>query len=171
MRAASGRPRRPAAAGKQLSLAARLENLERTLADIEGPVVLVAHSAGNLITAHGQLANRRENVKGALLAAPVDIETPLPVGPTMDELRAMGWLPAPKQPLSFPSIVAASANDKVCSPESVKALAQAWGSKLVELGDVGHLSPADGYGTWPCPEVHRRAVLILSRAAGMQAFR
>jgi predicted alpha/beta hydrolase family esterase len=92
----------------------RVENLDRTLASIDGPVVLVAHSAGTIITVHGQRAAPARRRQGALLAAPVDLETPLPSGsPTMDELRAQGWLPVPKEPLWFPSIVAASANDPV----------------------------------------------------------
>jgi predicted alpha/beta hydrolase family esterase len=134
----------------KLSLAARVENLDRTLAGVDGPVVLVAHSAGTIITAHWAARHRRDSVKGALLAAPVDLETPLPGGsPTLDELRAEGWLPLPRQPLWFPSIVAASANDGLGPLERVKALASAWGSRLVNLGDVGHLSPANGYGSWP----------------------
>jgi hypothetical protein len=134
----------------KLSLAARVATLDRTLASVDGPVVLVAHSAGTIITVHWAARHRRDNIQGALLATPVDIETPLPGGsPTMDELRAQGWLPVPKEPLWFPSIVAASANDPVGPLERVKALARAWGSKLVELGEVGHLVPASGYGDWP----------------------
>jgi predicted alpha/beta hydrolase family esterase len=134
----------------KLSLAARVENLDRTLAGIEGPVLLVAHSGGCLITAHWAARHRRDDVKGALLAAPVDLQTPLPSGnPTIDDLRAQGWLPLPAQPLWFPSIVAASTNDAVGPIERVTALAQAWGSRLVVLGEVGHLSPANGYGAWP----------------------
>ena len=134
----------------KLNLAARVDALDRTLARVDGPVVLVAHSAGNIITVHWAARHRRDNIKGALLAAPVDFDAPLPSGsPTMDELRAQGWLPVPKEPLWFPSIVAASANDSVGPLKRVKAMAGAWGSKLVELGEVGHLVPASGYGDWP----------------------
>ena len=51
-------------------------------------------------------------VRGALLATPPDFERPMPEGyPTIEELRAGGWLPVPRKPLPFPSIVAASRND------------------------------------------------------------
>ena len=33
-------------------------------------------------------------------------------------------------------------------PERVVELARAWGSRVVDLGDVGHLNPASGYGPW-----------------------
>jgi predicted alpha/beta hydrolase family esterase len=31
----------------------------------------------------------------------------------------------------------------------VNSLARAWGSRLVDLGNVGHLNPASGFGEWP----------------------
>ncbi|UUZ75011.1 alpha/beta hydrolase [Polaromonas sp. P1(28)-13] len=133
----------------KLSLAARVAALEQTLADIEGPIMLVAHSAGAIIAVHWAACHQR-SIFGALLAVPVDLETPLPPGrPTIGELRAQGWLPLPRRRLSFPSIVAASANDPLGPPDRIAELARAWGSRLVELGPVGHLAPAEGYGEWP----------------------
>ena len=55
----------------------------------------------------------------------------------------------PHAPLAFPSIVAASRNDPLASFERVAAMARQWGSRLVDLGEVGHLNPASGYGDWP----------------------
>jgi predicted alpha/beta hydrolase family esterase len=116
---------------------------------IDGPVVLVAHSAGVMITVHWAQQHRRP-VMGALLAAPADLETPLPAGyPTQDALRDNGWLPIPRARLPFPSIVAASTNDPLGRFERVAEMAQAWGSRLVDVGAVGHLNPASGYGEWP----------------------
>jgi predicted alpha/beta hydrolase family esterase len=63
-----------------------------------------------------------------------------------------GWLPTPRERLPFPSIVAASTNDPLASYERVASLAAAWGSKLVDVGAVGHLNPAAGYGPWPQAE-------------------
>ena len=31
----------------------------------------------------------------------------------------------------------------------VAGLARDWGSRLVDLGPVGHLNPASGFGEWP----------------------
>ncbi|MFB7265928.1 RBBP9/YdeN family alpha/beta hydrolase, partial [Streptomyces nojiriensis] len=101
-----------------------------------------------------QWARRHDaDVRGALLATPPDFETPLPDGyPTPDELARYGWTPVPRKPLPFPSIVAASANDPLGSPERVAGLARDWGSSLVEIGRVGHLNPASGHGPWPRAE-------------------
>jgi predicted alpha/beta hydrolase family esterase len=136
----------------KLSLRARVEALDAVLADIDGPVVLVAHSAGVLITVHwAQEATRP--VQGALLATPADLELPLPEGyPTTADLDRGGWLPLPRRRLPFPSIVAASSNDPLASYRRVAGLAEVWGSRLVDLGEVGHLNPGSGYGYWPRAE-------------------
>ena len=132
----------------KLSCAARVDALDQALASIAGPVVLVAHSAGVMITVHWALHHQRD-IKGALLAAPPDFEAPLPDGyPNRDALRQHGWLPTPRSRLPFPSIVAASMNDPLARFDAVAQLADAWGSRLVELGPVGHLNPASGYGEW-----------------------
>ena len=73
----------------------------------------------------------------------------MPAGyPTIGELQAGGWLPVPRNRLPFPSIVAASRNDPLGQFDRVGELARDWGSKFVDLGKVGHLNPASGYGYW-----------------------
>src|SRR5690606_38526883 len=79
----------------KLECAARVRALDNALADISGPVILVSHSAGVLITLHWAQRHRRD-IQGALLAAPPDFESPLPAGyPTHETLRANGWMPTP----------------------------------------------------------------------------
>ena len=136
----------------KLSCAGWVAELDKSLAAISGPVILVAHSAGVMIVVQWAQHHRRP-IAGALLAAPPDFESPLPDGyPTQKVLRDSGWLPTPRTALPFPTIVAASTNDPRGRYERIEALAQAWGSKVVNLGDVGHLNPASGYGEWPRAE-------------------
>jgi len=133
----------------KLSCAAWIDKLEESLSQIEGPVVLVAHSGGVMMVVHWAQRHRRA-IKGALLATPPDFDTPLPEGyPTQDALRQNGWMPTPRSRLPFPSIVAASVNDPLGRIDRVTELADAWGSRLVNVGKVGHLNPASGYGEWP----------------------
>lgn len=128
---------------------ARIEAIQRELEQIEGDVVLVAHSAGVLMVAHWAARYDRP-IKGALLAAPPDLQAQWPAAyPSPDSLRANGWAPLPITPLPFPSIVAASSNDHLASLEAVTAMAKGWGSHLELLGAVGHLNPAAGFGPWP----------------------
>jgi predicted alpha/beta hydrolase family esterase len=126
-----------------------VDAIERELAAIDGPVVAVAHSGGAIMLVHWASRYRR-TLAGALLATPPDFERPMPEGyPTVAALEAAGWLPVPRAPLAFPSIVAASLNDPLGSYDRVADLARCWGSRLVDLGEVGHLNPASGFGEWP----------------------
>ncbi|MFE1311427.1 RBBP9/YdeN family alpha/beta hydrolase [Streptomyces sp. NPDC058755] len=142
----------PPAQGNRLALDVQVGNLAATLAPLDGPVLLVAHSAGVITTVHWA-RHHRADVRGALLATPPDFEAPLPDGyPTPAELADNGWTPVPRAPLPFPSLVAASADDPLGAPERIAGLARSWGSRLVELGAVGHLNPASGHGEWPLAE-------------------
>jgi predicted alpha/beta hydrolase family esterase len=134
-----------------LSCTARVEALDRALASIDGPVIVVAHSAGVMMLAHwAQLTRPNRPIKGALLATPADMEQPFPVGyPTTDALRDQRWLPIPHRTLPFPTILAASRDDPLCLFVRAQAMAKDWGSELVDLGAVGHLNPAAGFGEWP----------------------
>ena len=140
----------------KMSCAKWVSELDRSLAAIDGPVVLVAHSAGVMITVHWAMRHQRP-IHGALLAAPPDFESPLPEGyPSQATLLENGWLPTPRKRLPFPSIVAASTNDPLARYERAAAMADAWGSRLVDVGAVGHLNPAAGYGEWPRAEAFIR---------------
>ncbi len=132
----------------KLSRAARVEALEKALSQIAGPVILAAHSAGVMIVVHWAQKYSRP-IHGALLAAPADVEAPMPAGyPTVDQLAENGWTPIPRQPLPFPSIVAASTNDPLCSFERAQGMARDWGNRFFDVGAVGHINPPAGFGEW-----------------------
>lgn len=106
--------------------------------------VLVAHSLGCILVAawaaHSKNANK---VKAALLVAPADVERP--------EMQHMlhSWSPIVRERLPFSSVVAASRNDAYCSLLRASGLAQAWGSRLVDCGAVGHINTDSRVGSWP----------------------
>ncbi len=134
---------------EDLACARRVQAIEQAAQAVPGPLVLVAHSGGCIMLAHWARRTRRA-VQGALLATPPDFESPMPAGyPTMDQLQRGGWLPVPRERLPFRSIVAISRNDPLGEAGRVAALAAAWGSETVDLGEVGHLNPASGHGPWP----------------------
>jgi uncharacterized protein len=135
---------------EDLSLDRRVSAIRESLVGIHGPVIVIAHSGGVISFVHWALRDHRKDIVGALLAAPADLDTPLPPGyPSFDELKAAGWTPVPRAPLLFPSIVATSSNDPLAEQSRVEDLARAWGSECVHLGAVGHLNPASGFGEWP----------------------
>jgi uncharacterized protein len=142
----------PPLEANKLSCAARVEAIQHELEQIDGPVILVAHSAGVLMVVHWAARYSRP-IKGALLAAPPDLAASWPENyPPPDTLRANGWEPLPRGRLPFASILAASSNDYLASLNAASGMAADWGSELLNLGDVGHLNPASGFGQWPQAE-------------------
>lgn len=132
----------------KLDCMARVRAIQHELEQIDGPVILVAHSAGVLMVAHWA-AHYSRPIKGALLAAPPDLDAVWPSNyPSSETLRNQGWNPLPQGPLPFRSIVAGSTNDHLASMPAVTRMAEGWGAELLNLGDVGHLNPAAGFGHW-----------------------
>lgn len=133
----------------KLNRDARVHALQKAIDEISGDIILVAHSAGAMIVAHWAKTASRP-IKGALLATPADMERPFPAGyPDRDALDDAGWLPIPRSPLPFPTIVAASSNDPLGENTRITGLGKDWGAEVVNLGEVGHLNPASGFGEWP----------------------
>jgi GNAT superfamily N-acetyltransferase len=82
-------------------------------------------------------------VRGALLVAPSDpLAAVYPSGPT-------GFAPVPLHTLPFPSTVVASHSDEYVTFAQAEHYATAWGSRLWDLGDAGHINADAGYGPWP----------------------
>jgi uncharacterized protein len=132
----------------KLNCAARVAAIQNAIEPIDGPVIAIAHSGGVIMLVHWARTHGRK-LEGALLAAPPDFERPLPAGyPTLDALQENGWLPIPRTALPFRSIVAASTDDPLARLDRVAELARQWGSEWVNLGAVGHLNPASGFGEW-----------------------
>lgn len=153
---------------ENLDLAQRVAQVDQAVHEAQQagePVLLVAHSGGCITVAHWAARSQRTGaVIGALLATPPDFERPLPPEyPTLPQFQEAGWLPVPRQALGFRSIVAASRNDPLGAWTRVAEMAQAWGSELVDLGQVGHLNPASGFGEWP--QSFELLVRLLTRAA------
>ncbi|XVU20987.1 RBBP9/YdeN family alpha/beta hydrolase [Actinoplanes sp. CA-054009] len=116
--------------------------LDRAVAVADRPV-LVAHSLGTLAVAHWAARPDVPPVAGALLVA-----IPDPSGPDFPTTAGTFREP-PLTPLPFPSIVVASTNDPYDEAGVAPSFAQSWGSRLLDLGDAGHINTDSGYGEWP----------------------
>ncbi len=134
----------------KLSLEARVNAIQKAIEEIDGPIIVVAHSEGTVMMAHWAERFGSSQVQGVLFAVPPDLEKPMHAPhPSLEQIRAHGWLPVPRRPLPFHSIVCASSNDPLADIDVVIEMARDWNSELVLLGRVGHLNPASGYGNWP----------------------
>ena len=118
--------------------------LEQALAGEDlNQVVLIAHSLGCATVAHW--ANTYgHRIKGALLVAPVDVETD-----AFATLAPTGFAPLPLLRLPFLSKVVTSTTDPWLSAARAGQFAEAWGSELVVIGDAGHINVSSGHGDWP----------------------
>ncbi len=111
----------------------------------ERPVLLVAHSVGTaLVTRWSHEADTRR-VAGAFLVAPSDVDQL--AGTPGNPMR--GFEPIIMQRLPFPSFVLASRNDERVAFARAEAFASAWGSHLVDVGNLGHIGSAVKLGVWP----------------------
>jgi predicted alpha/beta hydrolase family esterase len=120
-----------------------IARLEDVVLGCEGPVVLVAHSLGCILTAAwAQVSRSTARVHAALLVAPGDAER--------EELRGVlpSWSPIVRQRLPFPSVLVGSRNDPFCRFERAQGLASDWGAHLKDLGEAGHINAESGLGDW-----------------------
>lgn len=110
---------------------------EKDLSD----VILVGHSLACSTIAFWAGKYKR-TVKGALLVAPSDTEAEsYPTGTS-------GFSPFPLDTLIFPTIVVTSTDDRYVTVERVTAFADAWGSRLINVGKAGHINTEAGFGEW-----------------------
>ena len=135
--------------------------LQEVVLDAPSPVVLVAHSLGCILAAwwaaHSSAAGR---VRGALLVAPGDVETP--------ELARQihGWMPIARRRLPFPSVLVGSQNDPYCRFDRARQLAGDWGARFVDGGACGHINAESGLGDWPQGHALLQQLLADNQARG-----
>jgi len=118
-----------------------VETLEGVLRQCKRPPVLIAHSLACLLVAQWA-GQSTAPIAGAFLVA-----VPEPGSPSFPA-TAQGFSPVPMRQLSFSSMVIASRNDSFGSFEHAQRCATAWGSRFVDVGDVGHINVDSGVGDW-----------------------
>jgi predicted alpha/beta hydrolase family esterase len=122
-----------------------VNRLDAAIREVNGPIILAAHSLGCLAVAWwGALQSQAYGwpVTGALLVAPPDcdrMETPETIG---------GFGPVPRAPLPFPTILVASRNDPYIFFERAHSIGKNWGSSFVDAGHSGHINAESGLAEW-----------------------
>ena len=143
---------------EDLDCAAKVAAIEREAQAVDGPLIVVAHSGGVVMLAHWA----RQTHAGRGRRAAGDAAR-FRAGRCRPAIRhwtrcapaagcrcrasrcrsAASWRPA--------------ATTRWDASSASRELARDWGSGLVDLGEVGHLNPASGYGPWPrALDLHRR---------------
>ena len=119
--------------------------LAEAIAADSTPVILIAHSLGCITVAHwAQRAPQSllNQVRGALLVAPADVERPA----CAPALR--NFAPIPDQTLPFASQVVSSDNDPAVSAPRAMELALQWGAEIGIISGAGHINVKSGHHRW-----------------------
>ncbi|QCE43173.1 RBBP9/YdeN family alpha/beta hydrolase [Psychroserpens sp. NJDZ02] len=120
-----------------------LKTLQDCLIKIDSPTVLVAHSLGVSLVLHWARQYTNPHIKGALLVAPADVDSPTH---TPESIR--GFSPMPITTLPFSSIVVASENDDYVSIPRAEYFSKQWGSDFINIGTKGHINSDSNLKYW-----------------------
>lgn len=121
-----------------------LQTLDKTVQQVPGDCVLIAHSLGVALVAHWAVNFHSSKVRAAFLVSPSDVDSR---EHTPDSVR--DFAPMPLTALPFRSIVVASSNDPFVTLARATQFAQAWGADLVNIGPCGHINADSNMGDWP----------------------
>ncbi|WP_326534796.1 RBBP9/YdeN family alpha/beta hydrolase [Pseudorhodoferax sp.] len=102
-----------------------------------GPWIAVAHSFGVLGLVHHLAQQPDSPLRAALLVAPANPDR-FGLGPRL-----------PRHPLPIVSTTVLSETDPWMPSAIGTQWAERWGSHIVNLGDVGHVNVAAGFGSFP----------------------
>ena len=134
-----------------------LEKLNKAILKINEPVFLIAHSLGVSLLVHWTERYNNSNVKGALLVAPADVDSP---AHTPDVVRNFSPIPIGKIP--FSSIVVASENDPFVNINRAKYFAAQWGSEFINIGAKGHINSDSNLEFWEDGQLILQKLMNLS---------
>lgn len=129
--------------------------LDEYVANAARPVVLISHSLGTSLTMRWAPSCDASKVAGAFMVAPSD-RGPDDIWP---EATRNGFAPMVLERFPFPATVLASRNDPYVAFERAQHFAEAWGARLVDMGQSGHMGNSDALGLWPEGLVHFGAFL------------
>ncbi len=120
-------------------------SLDRRLAEVGIPTILIAHSLGCITVARWAAqasGHALQRVRGALLVAPADVER------DGCPQALCSFAPIARQPLPFPTRVVGSSNDPAASVPRVLELAEQWGSEVAIVQGAGHINAQSGFSHW-----------------------
>ncbi len=121
-----------------------MARLDEVVGSAATPAALVAHSLGcHLVAAWAAHSSFTPRIRSALLVAPPDLARDS-APPNLHS-----WRPVVRQRLPFESIAVLSTNDSFGDIAVTRALAGDWGSRIVAIGDRGHVNADSGLADWP----------------------
>lgn len=121
------------------------QRLDEKIQQCDRSAILIAHSLGTSLATKWAGDEPSKKVVGAFLVAPTDRET----AAASENSAITGFAPMNAKRLPFPSMVVASSNDPHVSELRAQQFAQAWGSRYINIGPLGHIGASERLGLWP----------------------
>ena len=121
-----------------------IETLDEAAGKLDSDTIFVSHSLG-VVTTVLWLLRRAANggvpahVKGLFLVSPSDPDN-------VEIIRS--FAPMPLEKLPAPTCVVASRNDPFVTMERARFFADAWGARLFDAGELGHINAKSNLGEW-----------------------
>jgi len=134
-----------------------LTKLNETIENVNGKIVLVAHSLAVSLVAHWVEKHESTKIVGALLVAPADVDSP---AHTPDIIR--NFAPIPLSKLPFPTTVVASENDNYVTLTRAKFFADNWGSSFKNIGRKGHINSDTNLEYWEEGQIFLEEIIATS---------
>lgn len=123
----------------------------QSIQKIDDDIEIVAHSFGCLtsLAALAQHPNLMHNIKKLILVAPANPERFGEQGFAHDSQNNYSAYFHTLKKLQVPTVMLISENDPWLSFEDAQVLANSWEIKPINLGQVGHINVASGFGPFP----------------------
>lgn len=116
--------------------------LQAQLSSIKGPIIIVTHSLGGCTLTEWS-KTFSANIVGAFIVAPPDVHC------AYFPKIITGYQQPLTTTLPFTTTLVASTDDPYASLASAQLMAEAWGSELVNVGELGHINVESNLGDWP----------------------
>lgn len=120
--------------------------IKKSLANLDRPAILIAHSFGALAAA-SIVADYPELIAGLFLVAPAD----------PDKFEIADRLP--ERPLSVPVHLLVSNNDPWMKDSKAAYWSLLWGANFLRLKNLGHINSESDIGLWP-QGLHQLKILV-----------
>ena len=123
-----------------------VRRLAETIAGVEAPILIAAHSLGCHTFAHWFAEapeHDRRKIAGALLVAPPDLSR------LRGNSRVTGFDRAAQFTSNTPMIVVGSDNDPYAQTAHVWRLSRQWDARFVNAGPFGHINADSQIADWP----------------------
>ena len=119
-----------------------VETFNTLIQSIKEPIFLITHSlGGNTVIEWSRLYTA--SIIGAFFVVFPDVQ-----GKNLPK-EIIGYENPPLGKLPFPSVAIASTNDPYSTIERTIFFAEKWGSRVITVGDAGHVNVDAGFGHWP----------------------